>query len=60
MTIGYLLDSALSAPSVAARFVTTCTARFVTKVMPARFITNEVVTNRAGIVPFFSLGYLYM
>ena len=43
--------------SVAARFVTT--ARFVTKVtkrvaMPARFVTNEVVTNRAGIVPFFS------
>ena len=38
-----------------ARFVTT--ARFVTKVtkravMPARFVTNEVVTNRAGIAPF--------
>ena len=38
-------------------FVTT--ARFVTKVtkraaMPARFVTNEVVTNRAGIAPFFS------
>ena len=35
------------------------TARFVTKVtnrtaMPARFFTNEVVTNRAGIAPFFS------
>ena len=29
--------------SVAARFVTT-----------ARFVTNEVVTNRAGIAPFFS------
>ena len=29
--------------AVAARFVTT-----------ARFITNEVVTNRAGIAPFFS------
>ena len=43
--------------SVAARFVTT--ARFVTKVtkhaaMPARFVTNEVVSNRAGIAPFFS------
>ena len=41
--------------SVAERFVTT--ARFVTKVtkraaMPARFVTNEVVTNRAGIAPF--------
>ena len=39
------------------RFVTM--ARFVTKVtkraaMPARFVTNEVVTNRAGIAPFFS------
>ena len=38
-------------------FVTT--ARFVTKVtkraaMPARFVTNEVVTDRAGIAPFFS------
>ena len=37
------------------RFVTM--ARFVTKVtkraaMPARFVTNEVVTNRAGIAPF--------
>ena len=45
---------------VAARFVTT--ARFVTQVtkraaMPARFVTNEVVTNRAGIAPFFPLGY---
>ena len=43
--------------SVAERFVTT--ARFVTKLtkratMPARFVTNEVVTNRAGIAPFFS------
>ena len=43
--------------SVAEHFVTT--ARFVTKVtkravMPARFVTNEVVTNRAGIAPFFS------
>ena len=42
---------------VAAHFVTT--ARFVTKVtkrvaMPARFVSNEVVTNRAGIAPFFS------
>ena len=42
---------------VAARFVTT--ARFVTKVtkraaMPALFVTNDVVTNRAGIAPFFS------
>ena len=41
---------------VAARFVTT--ARFVTKVtkravMPARFVTNEIVTNRAGIALFF-------
>ena len=41
---------------VAARFVTT--ARFVTKVtkraaIPARFVTNELVTNRAGIAPFF-------
>ena len=50
-------------PPVAARFVTT--ARFATKVtkraaMPARFVTNEVVTNRAGIAPFFSLGYQYM
>ena len=48
---------------VGARFVTT--ARFVTKVtkraaMPARFFTNEVVTTRAGIAPFFSLGYQYM
>ena len=38
-----------------AHFVTT--ARFVTKVtkraaMHAPFVTNEVVTNRAGIVPF--------
>ena len=31
-------------------------ARFVTT---ARFVTNEVMTNRAGIVPF-SLAYLYM
>ena len=43
--------------TVRARFITT--ARFVTKVtkraaMPARFVTNEVVTNRAGI------GYQYM
>ena len=43
--------------AVAARFVTT--ARFVTKVtkraaMPARFVTNEVVTNRAGVAPLFS------
>ena len=43
--------------SVAERFVTT--ARFVTKVtkravMPARVVTNEVVTNRAGIALFFS------
>ena len=34
-------------------------ARFVTKLtkraaMPARFVTNEVVTNPAGIAPFFS------
>ena len=49
---------------VAARFVTT--ARFVSKVrkraaVPARFVTNEVVTNRAGIAPFFlSFGYQYM
>ena len=40
-----------------ARFVTT--TRFVTKVtkraaMPARFVTNEEVTNRAGIAAFFS------
>ena len=35
---------------VAARFVTT-----------AHFVTNEVVTNRAGIALFFfSLGYQYM
>ena len=50
---------------VVARFVST--ARFVTKVththtkvtkraaMPARFVTNEVVANRAGAAPFFSL-----
>ena len=43
---------------IAARFVTT--ARFVTKVtkraaMPARFVSNEVVTNPAGIAPFFPL-----
>ena len=49
--------------SVAARFVNT--ERFVTKVtkraaMPARFVTHEVVTNRAGIAPFFSLGYQYI
>ena len=42
--------------SVAVRFVTT--ASFVTKVtkraaMPVRFVTNEVVTNRAGIAPLF-------
>jgi len=48
---------------VAARFVTT--ARFITKVtkraaMPACFVTNEVVTNRADIAPFFSLGYQYI
>ena len=47
-------------------------ACFVTKVkkhaaMPARFVTNEVVTNRTGIVRLFfvslfvfSLGYHYM
>ena len=45
---------------VAARFVTT--ARFVTKVtkravMPARFVTNEVVTKRAWHCTFSSLGY---
>ena len=39
-----------------ARFVTT--ARFATNVtnratMPVRFVTSEVVTNRAGTVPFF-------
>ena len=43
---------------VAARFVTT--ARLVTKVTkraatPARVVTKEVVTNRAGIAPFFHL-----
>ena len=49
---------------VAARFVTT--TRLVTKVtkrtaMPARVVTKEVVTNRAGIAPFFfSLGYQYI
>ena len=48
---------------VVARFVTT--ARFVSKVTkraakPARFFTNEVVTNRADIAPFFSLGYQFM
>ena len=32
-------------------------ARFVTT---ARFITNEVVTNRTGIAPLFLLGYQYM
>ena len=47
---------------VAARFVTT--ARLVTKVtkraaMPARFVTNEVVTNRAVIAPFFPHRYQY-
>ena len=54
------------ADPVAARFVTT--ARLVTKraAMPAHFVTNEVVTNRAGIALFFfflfffSLGYQYM
>ena len=35
--------------TVAAHFVTT-----------AHFVTNEVVTNRAGIAPFFSLGYQYI
>ena len=49
--------------SVMARFVTT--AHFVTKVtkraaMPACFVNNEVVTNLAGIAPFFSLVYQYM
>ena len=44
--------------AVAARFFTT--ACFVTKVtkraaMPAYFVTNEVVTNHAGIAPFFHL-----
>ena len=29
--------------------------------MPARFVTNVVVTNSAGIAPFFPpLGYQYM
>ena len=37
--------------AVAARFVTQVTKRAAT---PARFVTNEVVTNRAGIAPFFS------
>ena len=45
--------------------VTACfatTAHFVTKVtkyavMPASFVTNEVASNCAGILPFFSLGY---
>ena len=37
--------------SVAARFVTKVTERAA---MPAGFVTNEVVTNRAGIAPFFS------
>ena len=51
-------------PRVVARSVTT--ARFVTKVtkraaMPARFVTNEVMTNRAGIALFFlSLGYHFV
>ena len=40
-------------------------AYFVTKVtkraaMPPLFVTNEVVTNRAGIEPFFSPGYQYV
>ena len=43
--------------AVAARFVTKVTKRAA---MPARFVTNEVVTNRAGITPFLSLGYQYM
>ena len=48
---------------VAIRLVTT--ARFVIKVtkraaMSARFVTNEVATNRAGIAPFFPLGYQYV
>ena len=41
------------------------TARFVTKVtkheaMPARFVINEVVTNRVGIAPFFFFCHLEM
>ena len=35
-----------------ARFVTNVTKHAV---MPACFITNEVVTNHAGITPFFHL-----
>ena len=38
-----------SAP-VAARFVNKVTKRAA---MPARSVSNEVVTNRAGIAPFF-------
>ena len=48
------------------RFIRIIIRSIITKVtkrvaMPARFVTNEVVTNRAGIAPFFlSLGYQYM
>ena len=53
----YFINHPFSQGLVAACFVTT--ARFVTKLtkgaaMPARFVTNEVMTNRAGIAPFFS------
>ena len=45
---------------VASRFVTTGRlVNNVTKraVMPARFVTNEVETNRADIASFFPFGY---
>ena len=42
---------------IAAHFVTEVTKRAA---MPARFVTTEVVTNRAGIAPIISLGYQYM
>ena len=46
-----------------AHFVTmACLVTKVTKhaVMPACFVADEVVTNHAGIAPFFSLGYQYV
>ena len=47
-------------PPCCGTFVTT--ARFVTRAtkraaMTVRFVINEVVTNRAGIAPFFPHGY---
>ena len=61
--LGRLFFLKQSKPLVAARLITT--ARFATKVtkhaaMPARFVANEVETNRAGIAPSFSVGYQYI